>query len=125
VQHSLIEHLIFYGKVAGAVTAIGIVIGGIVKYPGRWIRSACKQISNTNATLATISNNHLPHLQSSLEAHTVALQGIKNDVREIDVKFDGLNTRLEDTRSAVHTLGTSFLNHLENASQEKTKKRKK
>ena len=113
----LAEHVIFWGKICGAVGAIGSFGYGA-------IRSLVANMQ-TKKMVETLTTNHIPHVQASIDAHTTALQGIKGDVRELDVKFDGLSTRLDDTRGAVHTLGESFLRHVENASQEKAIVKKK
>ena len=118
---SFAEHFIFWGELAGAVGAIGGLGYGVI----RWLTVAYKKISAISENVVSISTNHLPHIQDAIDAHTAALQGIKGDVRELDVKFDGLSTRLDDTRGAVHTLGESFLRHIETASQEKVVVKKK
>ena len=118
---SFAEHFIFWGELAGAVGAIGGLGYGVI----RWLTVAYKKISAISENVVSISTNHLPHIQDAIDAHTTALQGIKSDVRVMDVKFDGLSTRLDDTKNAVHTLGTVFAQHLENASQEKVVVKKK
>ena len=110
---SFAEHFIFWGELAGAVGAIGGLGYGVI----RWLTVAYKKISAISENVVSISTNHLPHIQDAIDAHTAALQ---------DIKLDGLSIRMDDNRAAIHTLGESFLRHIEGTSQEKvTKKRKR
>lgn len=119
---SFAEHFIFWGELAGAVGTIGGLGYGVI----RWLTVAYKKISAISENIVSISTNHLPHIQDAIDAHTAALQGIKSDVRAQDIKLDGLSIRMDDNRAAIHTLGESFLRHIEGTSQEKvTKKRKR
>jgi hypothetical protein len=116
-----IQEVYFYSKLVGAIgTAVGTLYGII-----RWLRAGYKEVKITNENIATLMSNHIPHLQSTLDAHGDSLQVIKSDVRILDTKFAGMESNLETTRGAVHTLGTSFLQHLENASKEKSVSKKR
>ena len=105
--------------IAAAGSAVGVIYGII-----SWLRAAYHQIKKTNDTMELLMSNHLPHIQTSLDSHGDALGVLSSDIRDVGTKMDGMEKRQEDLRKGVHTLGESFLRHLENTSKE-TKKRKR
>ncbi len=98
------------------LTALGFVVGGL-----KWIITVFKKLTKINSTIELLATNHLPHIQSSLDAHTEALQGIKKDVAVLGTRMENHETRLGDTRGELKIVHASFLKHLE----ESAKKRKK
>ena len=110
-------HVILYGKIAGAFTAFSGIVYGIAIWFSR--------ISETNRNVALLTSNHLPHLQEALDSHGDSLRSIKSDFKVLDTKVEGMSDRINDTKVAVHTLGQSFLTHLENESTKLKKARKR
>ena len=114
-----LQELYFYSKVIGSVgTAVGVIYGIL-----NWMRTTYKQNKATNENVMLLMSNHFPHLQDTLTAHSESLQGIKSDIRVIGTQVEGVEKRQEDLRKGVHTLGDSFLRHLENTSKETPRKR--
>lgn len=114
-----LQELYFYSKVIGSVgTAVGVIYGIL-----NWMRATYKQNKLTNDNVALLMSNHLPHLQSSLDSHGDALGILSSDIRNIGTQVEGVEKRQEDLRKGVHTLGESFLRHLENTSKESPRKR--
>lgn len=105
--------LILIGKICGAITALG----GFMYSGFRGLQ--------TVSTINKLATNHIPHIQQALDEHGTTMQEIKSDVRDVGTRVDGQAERLEDTKKAVHVLGESFLKHLENASKEAPRKRKR
>lgn len=115
------SHFFLIIKIAGAVSTVSGSCYGFF----HWVLRPVKKIMETNDTVSLLAANHIPHIEQAIEAHTTALQGLKSDMRSADVKVDGLCNRVDDLKGAVHTLGESFIQHLENASQERVSKRKR
>jgi hypothetical protein len=111
VNPELLTKLIFYSKVVGSVSTIG----GLIWAAFNWL----KRVSETNRNVNLLITNHFPHVEKTLEDQNVVLQEIKSDVRASDLKIASVSQRLDDTRAGVHTLGESFLRHLEGASLER------
>lgn len=103
-------NLILAGKVAGGITSIG----GLTLLIINWFR----KVSETNRNVTLLLNNHIPHVQTALDTHGQTLIAIGSDVRSLGTEIQGVSRRLDDTRTGVHTLGESFLRHLEAASHE-------
>jgi hypothetical protein len=119
MHSALVTEFYYYSKVVGAVgTAAGTLYGIIA-----WLRAGYKEVKNTNDNVALLMTNHFPHLQSTLTAHGDALGVLSSDVRNVSTKVDGIESRLEDTKTGVKVLGESFLRHLENASRETPRKK--
>jgi len=93
---------------------------GVMYAVVKWLTSFLHTARDTNAKIDLVMANHLPHIQEAVDAQGAALRGIKSDVRDLDTKVSGYGDRLDDTKSAVHALGTAFLQHLEHASKEST-----
>jgi hypothetical protein len=109
-----------WSKVVAAVGSAAGVIYGVIS----WLRAAYHQVKKTNENMELLMGNHLPHIQSSLDSHGDALSVLSSDIRDVGTKVDGMEKRQEDLRRGVHTLGESFLRHLETVSAE-PKSRKK
>jgi archaellum component FlaC len=107
--------LIVAAKVLGTVG----VAAGILWKVIMWSFNVIKKIGSINENVEALVTNHLPHIQESLDAHGASLSGLKSDVRDVNTRIGTVETRLEDTRRGVHTLGDSFLRHLEDASKER------
>jgi hypothetical protein len=116
---TLAQFYIYAKVIAATGSAIGVVYGAI-----SWLRAAYHQVKKTNENMELLMGNHLPHIQSSLDAHGGTLHQLSSDIRDVGTKVDGLESRLDDTKTGVKVLGESFLRHLENTSKE-TKKRKR
>lgn len=114
-----LQEFYLYSKVIGATgSAATFIYGGI-----RWLRATFNVVKSTNANVALLMENHLPHIQSSLDSHGDALGVLSSDIRDVGTKVDGIESRLEDTKTGVKVLGESFLRHLESASKEAPRKR--
>jgi hypothetical protein len=110
----VLHQLYFYAKVFSEIgTAVTVMYGAIC-----WLRAMYRQSQKTNANVELLMTNHFPHMQTSLDAHGVALSNLSSDVRNVGTKVDGMEQRVEDTKKSVHALGQSFVTHLENASKE-------
>lgn len=120
MTHITLQEFYFYAKVIGATSSAVASLYGVYKY----LKAAYKQRKNINDTVTLLATNHLPHIQNSLDSHSKALGVLSSDVRNVATKVDGMESRLEDTKTGVKVLGESFLRHLENASQETTPRKK-
>jgi hypothetical protein len=109
---------IFAGKIAGAAVAIG----GLFYHPTRRILAGVKKVTGISDNMDLLLTNHLPHIQTALDTSAREMTEIKSDVRNLGTQVSGMSDRIDDTKAAVHTLGVSFLNHLESTSAEKAKK---
>lgn len=115
LQPGFVNEVYLVGKIVGGASVIvGLIYGAF-----RWLTSVFIRVRDISTSIVQIKDNHLPHLQTALEDSTRHLVGIQSDVRDLDTKFTGMDTRITETRAAVHTLGESFLRHLESASQER------
>lgn len=119
VGTSLAGHFIFAGKIAGAVVALG----GLFYHPTKKILAGVKKISNMTDSVDVILTNHLPHIQTALTESTQQMGELKSDVRNLDTTVSAMSERVSDTNKAVQVLSTSFIQHLENMSAEKSSKR--
>jgi len=117
MDQTTLQTVYVYAKVVGSIGSAAGVIYGVLK----WLTASYRQAKKTNENLDLLMTNHLPHIQASLEAHGETLHTLSSDVRDIVTKVDGIESRLEDTKQGVHTLGESFLRHLESASMESTR----
>jgi len=100
--------------------ALGIVgvAGSVVFGASKFIVKRIQNVLHLGDNVSLLLTNHVPHLQTALDANREQMVSIASDVRSLDTKIDGVCDRLEDTRAGVHTLGESFIRHLENASKE-------
>jgi hypothetical protein len=120
MHHVTLQEFVLYAKVVGEIgSALGVLYGAI-----RWLRAGLKEVKKTNDNVSLLMENHLPHIQSSLDSHGDALGVLSSDVRNVATKVDGMESRLEDTKTGVKVLGESFLRHLENASRESSPRKK-
>lgn len=108
-----------YAKVIGSIGSAAGVLYGLLK----WSTATYRQAKKTNENFELLMTNHLPHIQASLDSHGGTLHMLSSDIRNVGTKVDGLESRLEDTKTGVKVLGESFLRHLENVAIE-PKKRK-
>jgi hypothetical protein len=119
--HHFISVLIFYGKVVGAVMAIGSLLSwGYQKL----ISPVIKKVTTISDTVSAFSTNHLPHLQSALDAQDIVLQEIKEDNKKQNEVLAGYGVRMDHTDKSVQSLYHALLNHLENTSREVKKSKK-
>ena len=121
-----LQEFYLYAKVIGAAGSATATVYGITKY----FIAVYNQRKTLSETVTLLATNHLPHIQASLDSHGKifaeqgkVLESLTSDVRNVGTKVDGIESRLEDTKKGVHTLGESFLRHLENA--EPPRKRRK
>jgi hypothetical protein len=109
------SEIIFIGKVAGgAATALTVAYSF-----GKWVFPRLPFIGRmieTQDSVQLMLTNHLPHIQSSLTAQDKVLGGIQTDLGH-------LNKRQDDMHNGLHTLGESFLRHLEASSKEAPRKK--
>lgn len=116
-MHTTLQEIYLYAKVVGAIGSAAGVLYGVLK----WLTATYQQAKKTNENFELLMTNHLPHIQASLDAHGGTLQVLASDIRDVVTKVDGIESRLDDTKSGVHTLSESFLRHLENTSAEAVK----
>lgn len=109
----LLQQILFYAKVVGTVGGAITASYTILKY----LRTSFNQRKNINDTVMLLATNHLPHIQASLDSHGEALKSLSSDVQVVGEKVDGMEKRLEDTKTGVRVLSESFLRHLENSSR--------
>ena len=103
--------------ICAALGVVGVA-GGVVWGIGKFIVSKIQNVLHLGDNVSLLLNNHVPHLQTALDENREQMVSIASDVRSLDTKIDGVCDRLEDTRKGMHTLGDSFIRHLENASRE-------
>ena len=108
------QQIYLSAKVIGSIGSAAGVIYGLLK----WLAATYRQAKKTNENFELLMTNHLPHIQASLDAHGGTLNHLSSDIRDVGTKVDGLESRLEDTKKGVHSLGESFLRHLESTSKE-------
>jgi len=123
-----LQEFYLYAKVIGATGSAITAFYGAYKY----FSAVYKQRKSIDETVTLLATNHLPHIQKSLDEHgrmfeaqNRVLQTITSDVRNVGTKVDGIESRLEDTKKGVHTLGESFLRHIESVTKEPPRKRRK
>ena len=119
MYHITLQEFYFYAKVVGAIGSAAATIYGAVA----WMIATYRQNKTINKNVTLLMENHLPHIQSSLDSHGDALNVLSSDIRDIGTKVEGVEQRQEDLRKGVHTLGESFLRHLESASKEAPRKK--
>lgn len=110
----IIQAVLFYSKIIGTVGAAIGSIYSIFKY----LKTSYSQRKTIRDTVTLLANNHLPHIQASLDSHGEVLKSLTADIRVVSEKVDGVETRLEDTKTGMRVLSESFLRHLENTSRE-------
>jgi hypothetical protein len=110
------NEIIFIGKVAsGAATALTIGysfarwVGPRLPFVGRMIE--------TQNNVSLMMSNHLPHIKQSLDSQDQVLGTIETNVAH-------LTKRQDDMHKGLHTLGESFLRHLEASSKETPRKKR-
>lgn len=121
--HLFLWQFIALCKAVGYVgTAAAVLIGGI-----KWLTAIFRKVSSIStdvitltANVSLLTTNHLPHIQQALDDHGRTLSSITSDVRDLDTKVGGMNTRLEDTQNSVHTLNAAFVRHLDSTTEEHT-----
>jgi hypothetical protein len=113
------QEVYLYAKVIGAIGSALTALYGVYSY----LKAVYKQRKSIDETVTLLATNHLPHLQTALDEHGKLLIQLTSDVRDVSTKVDGVESRLEDTKVGMHTLGESFLRHLESTSKEKIRKR--
>jgi Mg2+ and Co2+ transporter CorA len=101
------QHLTDVLKAVGGAGGLS-VIGYVVKVMWKFLKSS----SNTNKVVNELAENHLPHLQKSLNEHSTILTSIQSDVRNVNTRLDNQEKNLDQTRDAVKSLGVAFVQHL-------------
>jgi hypothetical protein len=114
ISPDVFQRLFFWGKVAGALGAFGGILWPVIRFLRKWFKKVCE----THDTISLLATNHIPHIQESLKEHGEALSGIRSDVRQLGTVVEGVNTRLEDTKTGLHSLGIEFVRHLAHTSEE-------
>jgi hypothetical protein len=112
--------------------ATGAVSGGFILIAGglRWLFEMFRRLTEIDANVKSLMNNHLPHINNSLDAHVAAFHGLKADIRSLDTKLCTYGTRLDDTNQSVKSLNDAFIQHIESSEKrfikiENVPKRKK
>lgn len=115
-HYDLIQRFIWYGKIAGAAVSF---ISIVALLHTKLVSPVFSRVKTTNEAVAALMNNHLPHLQESLNNQDKVLGEMKTDVEETKSEVKSLQVGLDNTAKSVDTLQTAFMTHLENASKEK------
>jgi hypothetical protein len=115
-----LEQYYLYAKVIGATGSVVSILYGIFS----WLKKTYKQAQTTSDNVSLLMTNHFPHLQATLSKQDDMLNTLSSDIRDVSTKVDGLEVRLEDTKTGVKVLGESFLRHLENTSREPASRNK-
>jgi hypothetical protein len=113
---------IFWGKVAGGAVALGTVIAIVHRSV---IGPILGRVLEINKTVTLLADNHLPHIQKSLNNQDVVLGALKTDVAKATMKIDEFHGGLGETKEAVASLNSALMTHLENASQESALRKKR
>lgn len=114
MQPGFTDNFVLVGKILGGVSVIVGLIYGVI----RWLTSMFVRVRDISTAVTQVRDNHLPHIQAAIEESTKQMKDVQSDVRCLDTKFTGMDVRITETKAAVHTLGESFLRHLESASRE-------
>ena len=122
IDYGFWGHFIFWGKVAGGAVALGTVIGLVHRSV---IGPILGRVLEINETVTLLANNHLPHIQKSLNSQDVVLGALKTDVEKSAMKIDEFHGCLVETKESVVMLNSALMTHLENASQQESALRKK
>lgn len=116
----LAEFYLISKVVGAAVPVTGALYGTF-----RWLNAGYQQSKRTGDNITLLLQNHLPHIQATMDAHGEALLGLRSDVRDIVTKISGVEQRSNDTKTAMHTLGEAFVRHLEISVKETRKRTRK
>ncbi len=103
---TLVHELI---KWATIFTSIGSALAGVYHFGIKvwtWIMAPRRIIM-------ALTTNHFPHLTATLQEHTEALIAMQSDIRNLDTQVSGYSQRLDDTKTAVESLTTKFIEHLD------------
>jgi hypothetical protein len=103
------QEFILISKVIGGI----VVIVGALYGAGKFLYSMIDNARNINKNVNLLLINHFPHLQTAIDEGKQQITELAGDVKNLDTKMEGMSCRLEDTKKGVHTLGESFLRHLE------------
>jgi ribosomal protein L7/L12 len=122
IPHTFWGTFVFYGKVAGSIISLGVLISFVYS---KMISPVVRKVVDINETVTALAKNHLPHIQASLNAQDTVLAEVKKDVQQSKEKITQYGEGLAETKQTVHMLHSTLLNHLENTSAEKAKKKKR
>jgi len=116
-----------FGKVLQIAKYVGVfgVAAGVFWGGMQGLASIFKKVSSLNDNVQLVMDNHLPHIQRSLNSQDQALEGIKSDVRDLSTRFESHTEKLNTTADSLDKLHTSFTQHLENAVRERAPRNKK
>src|SRR5271154_6039784 len=103
--------------ICAALGVVGVG-GGVIYKVSKYIVSKIQNVLHLGDNVSLLLTNHVPHLQIAMDENGKQMVALASDVRSLDTKIDGVCGRLEDTKTHVSELNTSFLRHLENASRE-------
>ena len=120
IDYKFWAHVIFWGKVTGAVATFGGVIGFLHK---TLISPVFKRVKAINETVTQLATNHLPHIQTSLNAQDVVLEELKSDVAKGTQKIQHFGEGLNETKDTVAMLHEALLTHLQKTSEEVPRKK--
>jgi hypothetical protein len=110
--------------VSKVIGASGTAVGGLYGV-FHWLSSSYKRSKKTDDNITLLLENHLPHMQATMDKHGEALLGMRSDIRDVGTKVDGMEHRLDDTKAGMHALGEAFVRHLETSVKETKKKTRK
>jgi hypothetical protein len=106
VAPSLFHEIVKWAEISGS---IGTALAGIYHFGVKawtWIMAPRKVI-------LALATNHFPHIQATLKEHGDAMALMQTDLRVLGTTISGYSQRLDDTKTAVDTLTTQFIEHLE------------
>ena len=122
IDYKFWGHFIFWGKVAGGFVAFATVAGFI---HAKLVSPVFNRVKTINETVTLLAENHLPHIQSSLNAQDVVLKTLQTNVEAGNKKIEQFGTDLDNNKQRVDELHTAFLTHLENAPRKRKRASRK
>jgi hypothetical protein len=118
---SSLGKVLLIAKYVGTIgVAVGVLYGGV-----SWLASIFKKVTNISSNVQLVMDNHIPHLQQSLNSQDIALAAIKSDIRNLSTNVDAHSEKLNQTTDSLNELHQSFVDHLENAMKESSPRKRK
>ena len=103
------------GMVGVVGTATGVVWGGL-----KFLGKAYGKVKGISDNIQLVVDNHIPHLQASLDSHGLALTGIRSELRDMGTHLTHQDEKLVSTNESLGDLHDKFIQHLENVNREVT-----
>ena len=120
IDYRFWQQFVFWGKVAGGFIAFGTAVGIVHK---TLIGPVFNRVKLINETVTTLANNHLPHIQASLDNQDAVLGTLKTDVEKANRKIGEFGDGLHETKETVAMLNSALIAHLENVLESAPRKK--